>query len=322
MGLRKSGGKVDFGIHKVEGDEVLLAGEGTTSDLVTDQAFCVNVANSHYENFLVLSRFTPKPLVKPMASVYAWSRYADDLGDEAPFSPGIRARLLKRWAELTRVAHQDGWTGPADHPILTALAAAGRDHDLPVQPFLDLAEAFTMDQGPLQPESIADLDHYSSLSADPVGRIVLRIHGHDDPKLDAWSDDICTGLQIANLMQDVRRDAGIGRVYIPRDLLSAHNAAESDVLALRPHPGVHAAIVATTNHARDRLRAGRALVGAVDPHLAVQVNLFARGGEMVVAAILRRKGRTLTHRPRVGRIGRFRLLLAGILASRRLRAMG
>ena len=122
-------------------------------------------------------------------------------------------------------------------------------------------------------------------------------------------------------MQDVRRDAGIGRVYIPRELLHAHNAAESDVLALRPHSGVHGAIVATANHAGDRLRTGRALVGAVDPHLAVQVNLFARGGEMVVAAILRMRGRTLTRRPRVGRLGRFRLLLAGILASRRLRAM-
>ncbi|HJN56019.1 MAG TPA: squalene/phytoene synthase family protein, partial [Candidatus Poseidoniales archaeon] len=304
------------------GDDIILAGEGAASDLATDQAFCISTANSHYENFLVLSRFTPKALVEPMAAVYAWSRYADDLGDEAPFSSDVRAQLLKRWADLTVVAHQDGWTGPADHPILTAVAAAGRTHDLPVQPFLDLAEAFTMDQGPLHPESIADLDHYSSRSADPVGRLVLRIHGHDDPQLDAWSDDICTGLQIANLMQDVRRDAGIGRVYIPRDLLRSHDAAENDVLALRSHPGVHAAIVATTLHARSRLRAGRALVGAVDPHLAVQVDLFARGGEMVVAAILRRNGRTLTHRPRVGRLGRLRLVLVGILASRRLRAMG
>ena len=186
--------------------------------------FCQDLANRHYENFAVASRLMPKHLRKHVAALYGFARIADDFADEAEYAGVRRERLLDWRRQLDEVGSK-----PPSHPVFLALGATLKELDLPKQPFDDLLSAFLQDTEKSRYATYDEVLDYCRRSANPVGRIVLMIHGYRDEERFRYSDAICTGLQLANFWQDVSVDLKKDRIYIPEEDFKAHGYSEADL---------------------------------------------------------------------------------------------
>jgi squalene synthase HpnC len=281
-----------------------------SSDRAAAEAFCRDVAAGHYENFTVATQLVPPRLRQHLANVYAFARWSDDLADEAD-SPQAAADALAAWrAELDAC-----FAGRPGHPIFVALAETVRSTGLTIEPFVDLLDAFTEDSrfdasgvGPRY-QTRSDLVDYCRRSADPVGRIVLALEGCRTADLVAMSDAICTGLQLVNFWQDIRRDRLAGRVYLPREDMGRHGVEESMLDEPRAVPEVVSLLRDEVEWARECFTRGEPLVGLAPVSLRPAIRMFLGGGRAVADAIERAGYDTLAFRPTIGRTRK--LLLAG-----------
>src|SRR5690606_25842748 len=189
--------------------------------LAQAEAHCRRLARSHYENFLVASVLLPRAMRQPFYNVYAFCRHADDLADESG-SPQLALDRLHDW----QVQLQRCFSGRAEHPIFVALSDTRSRFQLSIEPFDQLLDAFRQDQTKTRYATFAERLDYCRRSANPVGRIVLRLAAADSPENMELSDRICTGLQLANHWQDIRRDFLAGRIYLPQDAMDAHGVTE------------------------------------------------------------------------------------------------
>ncbi len=265
------------------------------------------LATSHYENFHVVSFLLPKRLHQDFYNVYAYCRWADDLGDEI----GDRAeslRLLAWWrGEL------DGmYQGRATHPVFAALDETVRRHQIPRQPFADLIEAFVEDQTVTRYPSWDELFGYCRCSANPVGRLVLYLCGYSDQERQRLADSTCTALQLANFWQDVTVDLLKDRVYIPLDVLERHGCRLEDLFARRFTPAFRETMREIVAKARELFIDGLPLIGLVDRRLALDLDLFSRGGLRVLDKIERQGYDVLRARPAISKFERARLLLGSL----------
>jgi squalene synthase HpnC len=251
-------------------------------------------AREHAENFPVALRLLPRDLREALHSVYAAARLIDDIGDAAT---GDRtARLLTLRADLARIWN----SGEPDHPVLRALARTVRRHELPPEPFQQLVEANLRDQTVTRYPDFAALREYCALSADPVGRLVLALVDADTPVTVAYSDRICTALQVLEHCQDVGEDYRAGRVYLPQTDLRAHGVAEERLGAATTDPAVRRLVLAEVDRADALLRAGTPLVRELRGSARVAVAGFVAGGRATVRALRAADGDVLaaTVRPR------------------------
>jgi squalene synthase HpnC len=265
------------------------------------------LATHHYENFHVVSFLLPKRLHQDFYNVYSYCRWADDLGDEI----GDRAeslRLLAWWREeLDRM-----YAGRATHPVFAALAPTVAQFQIPRQPFSDLLDAFVQDQTVTRYRNWDELDGYCRNSANPVGRLVLYLCGYRDEERQRLSDYTCTALQLANFWQDVTVDVEKDRVYLPLDVLERHGCTVEDLFARRFTPAFAAAMKDAVDHARELFLKGLPLVGMVDRRLAIDLDLFSRGGLRVLEKIEGRGYDVLGARPAISKVERVGLLLGAI----------
>ncbi|MFM7206552.1 MAG: squalene synthase HpnC [Planctomycetaceae bacterium] len=278
-----------------------LARVPTGGDLPAAEAFCRAVAARHYENFTVATRLVPPRLRQHLANVYAFARWADDLGDES--APGEAAGGLAAWREEL----DDCFAGRPRHAVFIALAETIRLTGLDRQPFADLIEAFEQDQRQTRYASREELVGYCRRSADPVGRIVLALEGCRDPESVSRSDSICTGLQLVNFWQDVRRDRLAGRVYLPQDDMARLGVTEAMLDEPAASPALRGLIAEEVAWARRCFDAGAPLVDAAPRVLRPAVGMFLGGGRAVADAIERHGFDTLSRRPTVGRWTKLRL---------------
>ncbi len=189
-------------------------------------AACRSIARQHYENFPVASIFLPAHLRGPVAAVYAFARGADDFADE-PEHAGSRLARLDEWkARLRRAA-----AGEAEHPVFVALADTLQRHHLPLAPFLALLSAFRQDAVQARYDRWDQVLDYCSRSADPIGRILLGLHGKSGEDLERRSDALCTALQLTNFWQDLAIDVGRGRLYVPREDRERFGVREEDLVS-------------------------------------------------------------------------------------------
>jgi len=269
-------------------------------DLGAARALCREIATRHYENFTVATRLVPARLRQHLANVYAFARWADDLADETPHDGGA---ALAAWRE----GLEDCFAGRPSHPVYLALADTARQTGLSIEPFADLLSAFEEDKAfdrthvVVRYDSRPALLRYCSRSADPVGRIVLALEGCRDPGMIAMSDAICTGLQLVNFWQDLRRDRQAGRVYLPREDLDRHGVRESDLEADRASPSLRVLVRDEVAWARSLFDAGEPLVALGPIALRPAIRLFVAGGRAVADAIERADCDTLASRPVVPR---------------------
>jgi squalene synthase HpnC len=247
----------------------------------------------HYENFFVLGPLTPVRLIPHLSALYAFCRYSDDLADEIGDRDEAAGRLSEWEEELRR-----SLAGEAMHPITRALAKSVAQFRLPAEPLFDLLSAFRQDLSVTQFPTFEYLRNYTRRSADPVGRLVLRLYGYDQPELDALSDSICTGLQLANFCQDIGDDSRRGRIYIPLDECVQFDVDPDEILSLNPSVKLEKLLRFQIVRAYKFLQAGASLPEKVDGNLRISVRLFLAGGMRLLAnvqkdplAVLRRRVR-------------------------------
>jgi squalene synthase HpnC len=266
------------------------------------------LALSHYENFIVGGLLTPRHLRQDFYNIYAYCRVADDLADEIE-DPRESLRRLDQWGRWLEESYRDQ---PPPHPVFAALHGTIRRHAIPIDPFRQLLVAFRQDQHVRSYQSFAQLREYCRSSADPVGHLVLHLAGVYSPERAALADSVCTGLQLANFCQDVRRDAALGRVYLPVDRLEQFGIApDAELLSLsQPPQRGREMLAAEVDRAEQFLRAGLPLTREVPPWLARDVALFVGGGLAILAAIRRAGYDVWRSRPVVRPSRQLRLLLS------------
>lgn len=269
------------------------------------------LANHHYENFHVVSALLPRHLHQDFYNVYAYCRWADDLADEM----GDREkslRLLNWWRGQLHRMYAGADSG---HPVFAALRGTVSRHGIPQQPFADLIAAFVQDQSVTRYDDWAGVLGYCANSANPVGRLVLYLCGYSDAERQALSDATCTGLQLANFWQDVTVDLQKDRVYLPLDLLARHNYSVEDLFALRFNAAFRDAMCEAVGYARAFFVRGLPLVGMVNRRLSLDLDLFSRGGMLILDKIERQDFNVLTARPKVSKSERVRLLLGAVMRA-------
>ncbi len=284
--------------------------------LAEAQEYCRRLARSHYENFSVASWFLPKRVERHFFSVYAYCRISDDLGDEVG-DEALSLALLDQWeGELDQC-----YAGVSRHPVFVALAETIRACDIPKAPFANLLKAFRQDQHVIRYETFDDLLGYCENSANPVGRLVLYVCGYRDEERQRLSDFTCTALQLANFWQDVTVDWQKSRVYLPVEDLRRFNLSESDIAERRFTPAFRDLMQFEVERTRQWFRDGLPLVKTLDRELAVDIDLFSRGGLAILDAIEQQNYNVLAKRPEVGKRSKLGLLVRALtgLALGRLR---
>lgn len=278
--------------------------------LAEAEAYCRKLATSHYENFPVVSWLLPPGLHQHFFNVYAFCRWADDLGDESG-GPVQALPLLEWWRAETECCY----AGEVRHPVLVALRPTIQKFHIPREPFLDLISAFVQDQTVREYDTFDQLRDYCRRSADPVGRLVLLLCEQSTPENVAWSDSICTGLQLANFWQDVARDFAIGRIYLPRDDRERFGYSRSDFDRQTTNAAFLELMRFEVDRAKQFLLDGLPLVERMPGRLQVDIDLFARGGLRILQRIERIGYRVWETRPKVTKLDGVRLLISSCLRS-------
>lgn len=271
------------------------------------QAWVQQLAEGHYENFHVATWFLPRLLKPHFHSIYAYCRVSDDLGDEVG-DPEASLALLNRWGRELEACYR----GEARHPVFVALRPTILECGIPIEPFQDLLVAFRQDQTVTRYKSMDDVLQYCRYSANPVGRLVLYACGYRDEERFQLSDRTCSALQLANFWQDVRVDFDKGRIYLPSDDMERFGVDETSfqksVVAGVATPEFRSLMRFEVEFARRMFCEGLALAGMVDRELAVDIELFSRGGLEVLNAIERRGFDVLRERPAISKARKARLL--------------
>jgi squalene synthase HpnC len=266
------------------------------------------LATRHYENFHVVSFLLPRELHQDFYNVYAFCRWADDLGDEIG-----DARKSLQWLSWWRQELVGMYAGRASHPVFIALAQTVERRRLPSEPFSDLITAFEQDQRVTRYRNWEELLQYCRYSANPVGRLLLYLCGYRDPMRQELSDATCTALQLANHWQDVAVDLEKDRVYIPLDIMARYGYSLDELYARRFTPQFAALMRDIVNRARDLFLRGLPLAGTVRGRLAIDLELFSRGGMRVLEKIEQQNYDVLSRRPAISKIERVRILLSVLL---------
>jgi len=258
------------------------------------------VGVDHYENFPVASWLCPPRLRPPIAAIYHFARTADDIADEGSAAAAARVADLAAYrADLFAVAAGD--TPSSRWPrVFAPLAAAIARHRLPVALLADLLDAFAADAVQTRYVDRAGVLDYCRRSANPIGRLLLHLHGIDDAASLAQSDAICSALQLANFWQDLGVDAARGRVYVPTAELRRHGIAIDELLALADSERVRALVGELVGWARELMLAGAPLVHIVPGRAGWELRLVVQGGLRVLEKIDRLGGATLHARPKIG----------------------
>lgn len=245
-------------------------------DDVVDEAAVMSQARA--ENFPVAMKLLPAGTRDDLLAIYGYARLVDDLGDEVV---GDRLAALD-WAERQLDA---AIAGRADHGVFVALEATIARHGLAREPFADLIEANRLDQVKVRYDTWDELRHYCTLSADPVGRLVLAVFGVDDLRRRTWSDMVCTGLQLVEHLQDVGEDHRAGRIYLPAEDMDRFGCVESDLGADTAGVALRRVVAYEAFRARELLRRGTRLVASLRRKRRLAIAGFVAGGHAALDAI-------------------------------------
>ena len=272
--------------------------------------YCAHLARTHYENFSVASWFLPRRLRQHFFNVYAYCRISDDLGDEVG-DTAASLELLGQWQRELDACYD----GAPKHPVFVALAETVRQFDIPKHEFSDLLIAFRQDQTVTRFETFDDVLAYCHYSANPVGHLVLYLCGYRDAGRQQLSDYTCTALQLANFWQDVSVDYAKGRIYLPLEDLRRFGVSEQEIALNRNTPAFCAMLKFEVERARDWFRQGLPLIGNVDHELAIDLDLFTRGGQEILRAIENQGFAVLGRRPSISKLRKLSLVARAALGK-------
>jgi squalene synthase HpnC len=271
------------------------------------RVYCRRLAESHYENFTVASWLLPRALRPHFYAIYAYCRVADDLADEVG-DKALALALLDRWGREL----DDCYEGRTRHPVFVALAETIRACSIPKGPFADLLTAFRQDQTVARYASLEDVLAYCRYSANPVGRLVLYVCNEADEERFGFSDATCSALQLANFWQDVRRDYAKGRIYLPQQDMKRFGVGEETIARGPATPEFRALIRHEVDFTRGLFEKGLGLIGRVPRNLALDLELFSRGGLEILRAIELQDYDVVASRPTLSKDAKVKLALCAL----------
>ena len=276
-------------------------------DVSAAYRYCESLAKSHYENFPVGSILIPQALRKHFYSIYAFARTADDFADEAygeGYTDQHRLELLDEWLRMLRECFE----GRATHPIFIALSETASKFDLPIGLFEDLLSAFSQDVTVRRYRTLAELLDYCRRSANPVGRLILLLFGHRDPQMHAWSDDICSALQLANHWQDIRIDLDKDRIYLPSENLERFGLTEEDLKRSEVSESFTQLMRFEVQRARAMFDRGKRLCTEVRGRLGLELRVVWLGGVTILERIEQNGYDVFNRRPVISSADKLRIL--------------
>jgi hydroxysqualene synthase len=268
------------------------------ADLSAAYAHCAEQVRGHYENFPVASRLLPEPVREAVAVIYAFARAADDFADEGNLAPPARLAALNDWeAKL----HSAAAGVPPDHPVFVALADVLKRHRLPVSLFRDLIEAFRMDVRQNRWPDFPSLLEYCRHSANPVGRLLLLLHGEPDERDLEQSDSICTALQLINFWQDLGQDmAENDRIYVPQDDMARYGVTVEQLRERRIDDKLCELMRFQRYRAGEMMREGAPLAKRTPGRFGFELRLVVQGGLRILDHLDTAENDPFA-RPRLGR---------------------
>lgn len=280
------------------------------ADLARAHQWCADLARQHYENFPVASLAIPGRLRPAVTAIYAFARTADDIVDEGDATVAERTVALAR---LERALAETGQAELVDDPMLLAVGDIRRRFGLPTQPFLDLLAAFRQDITQSRYGDFGELMGYCRRSANPIGRLLLRLYGADTPANVGCSDAICSALQLINFLQDFRDDLlQRDRIYLPQDELQRYGVSEIDIAEGRTTAGLSRLIAFQCERAHRLLRSGAPLGRALSGRAGLELRMIVLGGERIVEAKRRRARSAPFERPTLGAGDRLGMLFGAL----------
>lgn len=282
----------------------------TAPSLDEARQYCARLARTHYENFSVATWFLPGRLQQHFYNVYAYCRISDDLGDEVGDAAASLA-LLDQWQRELDACYE----GAPKHPVFVALSETVRQFDIPKQEFSDLLTAFRQDQTVTRFQTFNDVLGYCHYSANPVGHLVLYVCGYRDAERQRLSDFTCTALQLANFWQDVSVDYEKGRIYLPLEDLRRFDVTENDIASGQNTHAFIEMMKFEVARARDWFRQGLPLVGKVNRELAIDLDLFSRGGLEILNAVEQQGYAVLGNRPAISKSRKLALVARAAMAK-------
>ncbi|HCS14075.1 MAG TPA: squalene synthase HpnC [Zetaproteobacteria bacterium] len=236
----------------------------------------------HYENFPVASILMPRRLRRPVAAIYHFARAADDIADEGDLGDAERLRQLDEFrAELDRIGQGEKPRSELFFALFHQIIAYG----LPLQPFYDLLDAFSQDVVQKRYADFDELLDYCRRSANPVGNLLLHLYDEATPVNLAYSDAICTALQLINFWQDVAKDWAIGRVYLPQDDLARFGVSEAQIGAGRADDNWRALMRFEVQRARAMMLEGRPLGIILTGRIGLEMRMIIQGGLRILDKI-------------------------------------
>jgi squalene synthase HpnC len=270
------------------------------------QELCGKLTRDHYENFPVASRLLPRRLRQPIAAIYAFARSADDFADEHELDDSTRLALLDTYGEnLNRLRRGE----QVSVPIFIALNHAIRAHQLPFQPFYDLLAAFRQDVLKKRYADFNEVLDYCRKSANPVGRLLLRLCRQDSEQNIACADAICTALQLINFLQDIQVDILKNRVYLPQDEMAYFGVTETDIRGQRTGAAWQALIAQQIERIHAIMQTGVPLLAELKGRIGLEIRMTVAGGLCILKKLRRQNDRGFIRRPRLNAWDWIRLFL-------------
>lgn len=254
---------------------------------------------NHYENFPVGSLVLPRRLRKPIHAIYRFARTADDIADEGDADATTRLTQLQALRDELSLIEQ----GQTPNTVLMQRLnqEAIIPFQLPLNHFYDLLVAFEQDVTVTRYQNFSDLINYARHSANPIGRLLLALYGEDDPRSLAYSDGICTALQLINFWQDVGPDWGKGRLYIPLDDLARFGVSEDDIAQKKVNFPFQRLLHHECERAHSLLKAGSPLGTVLKGRLGFELRMIILGGQRILHRIDEHKYDVFNHRPTLNR---------------------
>ena len=301
----------DGGCGRTGEEAAAKAAFATAADEREALEYTWRLAHTHYENFSVVSMLLPRRLRQDFCNVYAFCRIADDLGDEV--ADRVRAmEYLERFKQQTR----ECYSGRAETAVFMALGGTIKRHELPIEPFLHLINAFQQDQRVSRYETFEQVVDYCRRSADPVGRLALYLCGYRDAERQRLSDKTCTALQLANFWQDVRRDIlERDRIYIPAESMRQFAVSEGQLVEGHCDENYRRLIRFEVERTEAMFAEGEGLLPMLRSPARTHIALYGMGGRAVLQAIRRQDYDTLTRRPALSGWQKGRLVAAALAAA-------
>jgi len=254
----------------------------------------LTVPVNHYENFPVASLLLPKSLRRPVEAIYAFARSADDIADEGNAPDAVRLADLA--AYMTHLDNIENG-GTPEQQLFSQLAHQTRQHQIPIQPFRDLISAFSQDVEKKRYANLPEIIDYCRRSANPVGRLMLHLYGDHDPRHLAYSDAICTSLQLINFLQDIAVDFQKNRIYLPQDELAAHHIAEAQIARGDAGGLWQVFMLKQIERARSLLQAGAPLARQLKGRIGLELRMTILGGETILRKLHADPGCVFHQRP-------------------------